>query len=108
MGKFIKKTGSNGQYYFSLKAGNGQIILSSEGYASKAARDNGISSVKKNAADDHRYERKTSNNGKHYFNLKANNGQIIGTSQMYNDASACEKGIDAVKSNAPVASVEDE
>jgi uncharacterized protein YegP (UPF0339 family) len=47
MGKFVTKTGNNGQYYFNLVAGNGQVILSSEGYTTTAARQNGIDSVKK-------------------------------------------------------------
>ena len=83
MGSFVIKTGTNGQYYFSLKAENGQKILASEGYTTKAACNNGIDSVKNNAKDDGKYDRKTSANGKHYFNLKATNGQIIGTSEMY-------------------------
>lgn len=51
MGKFEIKIAKNGQHFFNLKAGNGQIILTSEMYTTKAACDNGIESVKKNAPD---------------------------------------------------------
>ena len=108
MGKFVLKTGSNGQYYFSLKADNGQKILGSEGYTSKAACENGIESVKKNATEDSRYEKKTSTNGKYYFTLKATNGQIIGTSEMYESEAALKKGIASVKKNAPGAAISEE
>ncbi|MGB3105267.1 MULTISPECIES: YegP family protein [Sphingobacterium] len=107
MGKFEVKTRKNGEFQFNLKAGNGQVILSSEGYTTKANCLNGVESVKKNAQDDNKFDRKTSTNGKHYFNLKATNGQIIGTSEMYESASGMENGIDSVKKNAPDATVEE-
>ncbi len=100
-GKFELKVSSNGKYHFNLKAGNGQIILSSEMYESKAAAENGIASVKKNAGDDARYERKESSNGKPYFSLKASNGQVIGKSEMYESTASMENGIESVKKNGP-------
>lgn len=108
MGKFATKTGTNGQYYFSLKADNGQNILASEGYTSKAGCTNGIESVRTNSQDDGKFEKKLSTNGKHYFNLKALNGQIIGTSQMYESEAGRDNGIASVKKNAPDASVVEE
>jgi uncharacterized protein YegP (UPF0339 family) len=108
MGKFVIKKGSNGQYYFSLKANNGQIILASEGYTSKASCQNGIDAVKTNARDDNKYDRRTSANGKYYFNLKASNGQVIGTSEMYESSSGRNNGTESVKLNAPGAGVEEE
>jgi len=108
MGKFTISKRTNGEYQFSLKAGNGQTILSSEGYNSKAGCENGIDSVKKNASDDNRYERKTASNGKFHFNLKAGNGQIIGSSQMYESEASRDNGIESVKNNAPDATIEDE
>ncbi|MBO9638744.1 MAG: YegP family protein, partial [Siphonobacter aquaeclarae] len=54
------------------------------------------------------YDRKTASNGKYYFTLKAGNGQVIGTSQMYESASGRDNGIESVKKNAPDASIEDE
>lgn len=107
-GKFELKVAKNGKYHFNLKAGNGQIILSSEMYESKAAAENGIASIQKNAADDGRYERKESTNGKPYFNLKAGNGQVIGKSEMYESKASMENGIESVKKNGPDApTVED-
>ncbi|NML20107.1 YegP family protein [Pseudoflavitalea sp. G-6-1-2] len=105
MGKFATKTGKDGQFYFNLKADNGQVILSSEGYTTTAARQNGIDSVKTNAKDDSKFDRLTSTNGKHYFNLKAGNGQVIGRSEMYESAAGMENGIESVKKNAPDAAV---
>ncbi|PNQ72896.1 hypothetical protein C1T31_09315 [Hanstruepera neustonica] len=98
---------NNQKFYFNLKAKNGQIILSSQGYADKAGAKNGIESVKKNCSDDSKFERKTASNGKFHFNIKAANGQIIGSSQMYAGESGMENGIESVKTNAPGADVED-
>ncbi|MDX1314946.1 MAG: YegP family protein [Eudoraea sp.] len=108
MGKFEIKTDKAGKFRFNLKAGNGQVILSSEAYNSKSACDNGIESVRKNSADDGRFERKTAKNGKSYFNLKAANGQVIGASQMYASEASMENGIASVKNNAPDATVDDQ
>jgi len=108
MGTFVISKRKNGEFQFNLKAGNGQVILSSEGYTTKANCLNGIESVKKNSVEDALYERKTSSNGKFYFNLKATNGQIIGTSEMYESESSRENGIESVKKNAPDAETKDE
>lgn len=107
MGKFEIKKDKAGKFRFNLKSGNGQIILSSEAYNTKAACENGIASVKKNASDDSRYERKEGKNGAPFFNLKAANSQVIGSSEMYSSTSAMENGIASVKKNAPDASVEE-
>ena len=107
-GKFEIYQDKKGEHRFRLKAGNGQTILSSEGYSSKSACDNGIASVRKNAPDDGRYERKQGASGKHHFNLKAGNHQVIGSSQMYESSDGCESGIDSVKRNAPGAEVDDQ
>lgn len=108
MGKFVISKRKNGEFQFMLKAGNGQTILASEGYSAKSSCENGIESVKKNAADDSNYERKNSSSGKFHFNLKAGNGQVIGTSEMYESAAGMENGIESVKKNAPDATVEEE
>lgn len=106
MGKFVISTRKNGEFQFSLKADNGQVILTSEGYTTRAACENGIESVRKNSGDNARYERKRSTNDKHYFNLKASNGQVIGSSEMYESSAAMENGIASVTKNALDASVE--
>ncbi|MDH7445899.1 YegP family protein [Aquimarina sp. 2201CG14-23] len=97
---FELKNKEGSSYHFTLKAKNGQVILSSEVYNSKAAAVNGIASVQKNASEDGRYERKTAKDGKFFFNLKATNGQVIGSSQMYSSESGMENGINSVKENA--------
>ncbi|MBS3670009.1 YegP family protein [Vreelandella boliviensis] len=99
----IFRSGHNSQYYFRLKAGNGEIILQSEGYQSKAGAQNGVGSVRQNSPYDHLYDRKTSSNGNPYFVLNATNGQIIGASQMYSSTSARDAGISSVKTNGPTA-----
>lgn len=108
MGKFVITKRTNGEFQFNLKAGNGQTILTSEGYTTKAACLNGIESVKTNAQDDGRFDRKESSNGKPYFNLKATNGQIIGSSEMYESTAARENGIESVKTNAPSGTTDDQ
>ena len=107
MGKFVIRTTATG-FKFDLKAGNGQVILTSEVYTTKAACENGVESVKKNAPDDAKYERKESSNGKPMFNLKAGNGQVIGTSELYESEAARDNGVESVKKNAPDAEVVEE
>lgn len=108
MGKFTITTRTNGEYQFNLKANNGQVILTSEGYTTKTNCENGIESVRKNSQDDNKFDRKTSSNNKFYFNLKATNGQIIGTSEMYESEAGRDNGIASVKENAPNATIDDQ
>lgn len=107
MGKFEISKRKNEEFQFHLKARNGEIILTSEGYTTKNNCKKGIESVKKNSPYDERYERKVSTNNKSYFNLKATNGEIIGTSQMYANEADRERGIEAVKRTAHDAEVVD-
>ena len=108
MGKFVITVRKNGEFQFNLKATNGQVILTSEGYTTKTACLNGIESVKKNAAVEARFEVKVAKNGKPYFNLKATNGQVIGASQMYSSERTMKAGIASVMKNAPDAPVVEE
>lgn len=108
MGKFIITQRINNEYQFNLKAGNGEIILTSEGYVQKASCQKGIESVKVNSQDLSRYDKRVAKNGKDYFVLKARNGEIIGNSQMYSSKSGLESGIASVKANAPTAEIVDE
>lgn len=100
MGKFVITLRKNGEFQFNLKATNGQIILTSEGYTTKAACLNGIESVKKNGKVAARYDKKVASNGKPFFNLKATNGQIIGSSQMYANEKNMLNGVASVMKNA--------
>ena len=101
----IFQSENNQKYYFRLKAKNGQVILSSQGYTNKASAKNGVQSVIKNAVDDSNFERKQAKNGKFHFNLLAANKQIVGSSQMYASKSGMENGIESVKSNTVRAAV---
>lgn len=103
----IFQSENNEKYYFRLKAKNGQVILSSQGYASKASAKNGAESVMTNASNGDLYERKEAANGKFHFNLLAKNKQIIGSSQMYASKSGMENGIKSVMENGPKAEIED-
>ena len=107
-GTFEIKKAKDGEFYFHLKASNGQVILSSEMYKQKSSAGNGIESVKKNAPDDSHYERKVSKNGQFIFNLKAANHEVIGTSETYKTTEARDHGIESVKTNAPKAEVHDQ
>lgn len=96
-----------GEFRFRLRAGNGEIVLTGEGYKTKASCENGIASVQTNSANDARFERRTSSNGQEYFVLKAANGQEIGRSQMYKSASGISNGIKVIQKVAPGAPTED-
>jgi len=106
MGTFEIFKDTAGQFRYRLKAGNGEIILASEGYTTKANAENGIASVRTNAPIDSRYERKQSAAG-YTFVLKAANGEPIGHSEVYSSAQGRDKGIESVKENAPDAKVVD-
>jgi uncharacterized protein YegP (UPF0339 family) len=107
-GKFTIFNGKSGKLYFNLKAGNGEIILASQGYADKGGALNGVDSVKNNATNEARFEKKTAANGKFYFSLKAGNGQVIGNSEMYDTEKARDAGIASVTAHAPGAALVEE
>jgi len=107
-GKFVITKGKDEKFYFSLKAGNGEVILTSQGYKSKDDCMNGIESVKKNAGSDSRFEVKTASDGRDYFVLTATNGQTIGKSQMYKSSSGCQNGVKSVGGSSADASIVDE
>jgi uncharacterized protein YegP (UPF0339 family) len=106
-GKFVLRKTHNGQFHFNLKTGNGEAILTGETYGAKHGASYGIAAARINALLDERFERKVASDGSPYFILKAANGEIIGRSEMYASASACENGLISVKTNAPTASIED-
>ena len=106
-GYFELKPATGNQFMFNLKAGNHEVILTSERYKSKQAAEGGIASVQKNAAADDRYQRKTAQDQSPYFLLLAANGEVIGKSEMYSSAAAMEGGIASVKKNAPGAPTKD-
>ena len=101
------KNATGGQFMFNLKAGNHEVILTSERYTTKAAAENGIASVKTNSANDAHFRRKTAKDDSPYFVLVAGNGQNIGKSEVYSSTAAMENGIKSVKTNAPAAATKD-
>jgi uncharacterized protein len=89
--------GIDGRYYFNLMAGNGQNVLRSQGYSRLSSAENGVSSVLDNGNDKRNFDLKQASNGDWYFNLKAGNGQTVGTSQLYASKSNAERGAVAVR-----------
>ncbi len=122
MGKFVIRNTNTG-VKFDLKAGNGQVIATSEVYTTLDACKNGIESVMKNAPvagiEDQtkegfekekcpKFEMYTDKAGEYRFRLKATNGQVIATSEGYTTIASCENGIESVKKNAQDAEVVEE
>ena len=104
-GKFELKQAKNGKYFFNLKSGNGEIVLTSQMYADRGGCENGIASVKTNATSESQFDVMEDNAGKPYFVLKAKNSQVIGRSQSYASKSSLKKGIASVMRNAPEARI---
>jgi hypothetical protein len=104
---FELKKAKNGQFYFNLKAANGEVVLTSEMYKEKRSAANGIASVQKNAGDAKRYEKKTNKGGKPFFVLKAGNNQVVGQSEAYETEKSRDAGIASVMKAAGGAKVSD-
>ncbi|MGF1678797.1 MAG: YegP family protein [Candidatus Methylacidiphilales bacterium] len=98
-GYYELKTTAAGKSLFNLKAGNHEVILTSQSYESKKAAQGGIASVRKNGQNEKFFEKKNSVKGEPYFVLKATNGQVIGTSEMYKSESSRNGGIASVMRN---------
>lgn len=103
-GKFEVYKDKAGKHRFRLKARNGEIVLASQGYASKAGCLNGVNSVQKNSQVKSCFKVKQTKAG-HRFNLVASNGRVVGTSETYKSSAACAKGMKSVASTAPKAKV---
>lgn len=122
MGKFVLRTVDTG-IKFDLKAGNGEVVASSQVYSSESSCRIGIASVQKNApiaaVENQTTERFTveknpkfevyiDKKGEYRFRLKATNGQVIATSEGYKAIASCIKGIESVKKNAADAKITEE
>ena len=97
----LKKSDAKDPYSFSFVDDNGKTVVKSENYAAKKSAVNGIESIKKNCTNDGRYEMKTAKNGSFYFNLKAANGQVVGTSSMFSSEADRTSAIADLKANGP-------
>jgi len=106
-GKFELKESKGGKFMFNLKAANGQVILTSQTYKTKAAAKNGIKSVCANCTKAASFEHKASKKGEPYFVMLAANKQVIGKSQMYASKASMLKGIASIKKNVPKAVVKE-
>ena len=119
MGKFVVKEVKTG-FKFDLKAGNGEVIATSEVYTAEQSCLNGIESVRKNAVDakledqtvenfetvtNPKFEVYVDKAGEFRFRLKARNGEIIATGEGYKAKASCLNGIDSVRRNAPDAEI---
>ena len=104
--KFECKKGKDGKYYFNLKAKNGEVILTSQGYASRSGLQVGVESTKKNAVNMGSFEILKTITGAPYFVLKAGNGEVVGKSEMYSSKEAMQNGINSVSANAAEAELE--
>ena len=108
MAKFeVYQSGKNKDFRFRLKADNGQTILSSEPYKTRAACVNGIESVKKNSKDPKRINKVVTPNKLFRFAVVAGNNEVIGISQNYKSENGRDNGIDSLKRNAVKAEVRD-
>ena len=120
MGKFVVKTTKSGAYVFNLKAGNGEVIATSENYSSEATCLAGVESVRKNAVaakledqtvagfetvTNPKFEVYTDKAGEYRFRLKARNGEIIAVGEGYKAKASCLNGIESIRKNAPEAEV---
>lgn len=104
---FVIRRRKSGEYSFSLRAANGQTILSSEGYSAKPTALNGVEATRKSSQVPDRFQRKTAANGTYFFNLVAENGQVIGTSELYANEAGRDMGIEAVARIARTAPIDD-
>lgn len=106
-GKFEIYKDKKGEYRFRLVAGNGENLLASEGYKSKASAMNGAESVQKNCGDAKCFVKSKTPTGKFRFNMKAKNHQTIGTSQNYDSEASCDNGMKAIARAANGAKIVD-
>ena len=121
MGKFVVKQTKNGGFRFNLKAGNGEIIATSETYTTESACKNGSESVRKNAVEakledqtvegfekvtNPKFEVYKDKAGEFRFRLKARNGEIVATGEGYKAKASCLNGIDSIRRNVPDAALD--
>lgn len=107
MSKFTIFLARNGQFYWRLKASNGETLCHSEGYTAKQSAQRGIESCKLNALTG-KYTVFQGNDAQYYWNLKAVNGEILCHSEGYSTKQSAENGVEACKRNAPAARIVDE
>jgi len=103
-----KNSGIKEPYHWVLKAPNHEVILTSENYVSEHGARNGIESTQKNSPFEENYQRLEASDGSFYFNLRAKNYEVIGTSEMYTTKAMRDQGIEAVKEYGATPYIKDE
>jgi len=103
----IRKSDAKEPFTFVFENADGKVIVRSQNYSQKANAKNGIESVKKNCKDDARYELKEASNGKPFFNVTATNGQIVGTSTLFENEAERTAAIAELKAKSPRAKIVD-
>lgn len=107
-GSFHLKKAANGQFYFNLKSGDGEILLTSEMYVAKSSAEAGIVSVQANSPKDERYSKAVASNGKAYFTLRAANHQVIGMSKMYDSEASRDAGVSTAMAIGAATTIKDD
>jgi uncharacterized protein YegP (UPF0339 family) len=103
----LKKGLTKEPYTFAFIDSEGKSVVRSENYQAKKGALNGIASIKKNCVNDRRYETKETKNGKFYFNVKASNGQVVGTSAFFSTMEERSSAVARFKADAADAAVEE-
>ena len=105
--QFELKQSTDGRYLFNLKAGNGEIVLTSSIHDTKESATAAIAAVRASVTRDANFERKVGTNEQPYFVLRSPGGDVLGRSEMYSSTRAMEGGINSVVRNAPGAALQD-
>ena len=119
MGKFVIKPSKDGQFYFNLKAANGEVIGVSEMYPTKKICEAGIDAVRRACVGEiedqtvkdpvkvkaPKFEIFKTKDGQFRFRLVAGNYEKILASESYKAKDSCKNGIASVKKNAPEAPI---
>ena len=106
MAEFIIQKSTRGQFYYTFRGGNHEIVMTGEEHPSKQACQGSIDAVKRNAPYDGQYTR-WETSGQYHFNLKGGNWEKLGTSEAYTTLAARENGISVMKRDAPAAPIMD-
>jgi len=106
MADFLIERSASNRFYYVFRASNYEPVIHGEEHTTKAACQGSIDAIKRNAAYESQYTRWQT--GVHfYFNLKAANGEKIGSNEACNSAQGRENGTNVVKRDASTALMED-
>jgi hypothetical protein len=106
-GKYELKKSDGGKYFFNLKAGNHEVILTGELYETKGEAEAALETVRQRGGNPGNFERKISSASQPFFVLFNETGNALGRSEMYSSEKAMENGIESVGRNAATAGLAD-